>query len=131
MSIQQELYPFSTQNSQAIPLDVIDPLAHITNALTTTFANVTIPSDWEICTLYSDVDAYVDMAPGAYGTPVDGTSYADLLFLPSKFVVTARIKPGTIRVRAVIGAGRIQIQHIQKWAALALPRQIAQKLPGG
>ena len=123
---EKELYPFSTEDSKAIPLDVIRPLGMIKVAITA-LANtaLTIPVGWKVVSFYSNVGCFVQFASATIPTPpVANTSYADTLFVPPNCLVMATVLEGVARVVSAEGvAGYLIAQNIQKWAGLALRRQ--------
>lgn len=126
--IEKELYPFSTEDSKAIPLDVIRPLSLFKRAFLAAGQTVlTIPVGWKVAAFYSSTGCMIQFAASSLvGPPADGTVYPDTLFIPPNCVVTATVLEGAGTVVSLAGvAGYVVVQQIQKWSGLALKRQIS------
>mgnify|MGYP000989359421 CR=1 FL=1 len=125
-----QLYPFSTAGEQAIPLDVIRPLSVIKKALAFTPTALTIPADWKLATFYSPFGCLVQFKAAILSYPdADGIEYADTLFVPPNCVVTSTVVVGEATIVPISTAANnfIIAQQIQKWAGLALERQLIKR----
>lgn len=128
MATAPELYPFSTQDGKSIPLEIVSPNGMIVQALTTSWSTVVLTELYNLSVIFSSVDLFLDETNTASGTPTSGTSYAGWIFIPANTAVTLTLPTASIKVRAVAGSGNLYINGIQKWAALALPRQYNTKV---
>jgi len=124
--VQDQLYPFSTEDNKAIPLDIIRPVALIKSELLAAGNTpITIPTDWKVASFYCPTGCYIEFAAATMPiVPINGVAYANVLFVPPNCVVTATVLPGVANINPVkSGASYIVMQQIQKWAGLALRRQ--------
>lgn len=126
MALQDEIYPYSTQNGDPIPLDIIKPLAVLPFTFSTAFTSLTIPATYVLSSLLSDQDVIIDFSNSLAGF-VSGTSYNNVLFLPAGVITIASIPTGVVKVKGLTAGGSLVIQALQKWSALALPRQLGTK----
>ena len=127
-AIEKELYPLSAEDSTAIPLEVIRPLALIKGSVTASGnTSITIPVGWKIATFYASVGCFVEFNAATLPTPpVIGTPYPDVLFLPAGIMLTSTVLEGAARIVSADGfMGYIIAQQIQKWTAKALARQVS------
>ena len=125
-SSTDQIYPFSTEDSKAIPLDIIRPVALLRKAISSTALNsLTIPADWAVASFYSPSGCLIQFVDTTLPiTPVDGTVYSNCLFVPPNCVVSSTCLPGAAKVLGLGGASFLIIQQVQKWAGLALKRQL-------
>lgn len=127
-SVSQELYPFSTSDSKAIPLDVILPKGCILKAIAANAAaSLTIPTDYDLVFIYTSVAVLIDFENTASYPLADATEYASAIFLPEEGTMTLRLpSTGAVKIVPLLAdeAGTVVIQNIQKWAALGLQRQL-------
>ena len=126
--VSKQLYPFATEDSKVIPLDVIRPLALVKKSFPAVGTSaLTIPADWKIATFFSAAGCIIQFAAVALpNPPVDNTSYVDALLIPPGCVVTSTVLPGNATVIPLTSlAGYVIAQHIQKWSGLALARQVS------
>lgn len=125
-SSSNQLYPFSTEDNKAIPLDIIRPLALIKKSISSAaLASVTIPADWTVASFYSPSGCIIQMVDATLpAAPVDGTSYANCLFIPPNCVVTSTVLPGAAKVVGLGSSSYVILQQVQKWAGMALQRQL-------
>jgi len=127
-SVEKEIYPLSTEDNRSIPLDVIRPLSLLKGSIAATGAtSITIPVGWKVASFFSNVGCFVQFAAASLPTPPTlDTPYADTLWVPPNFVVVSTVLEGTARVVSAEGvAGYLIAQHVQKWAGMALRRQIS------
>lgn len=127
-SVAQELYPFSTSDNKAIPLDVILPRECTIKAIAAnTAASFTIPAGYDLVFIYTSVAVLIDFGNAASYPLADATEYASAIFLPAEGTMTVRLpSTGAVKIVPLIAdeAGTVVIQNIQKWAALGLQRQL-------
>ena len=124
-----QLYPFSTEKGEAIPLDVVRPLGVLVAALTAnTAATVNIPATFSVVSIRSTIDAMVDF-DNAAGYPLTGP-YTSALILHKDVIQTIQL-PDTGNVKIVPinagEAGKVLINGIQKWAGIGLNRQLTRR----
>ena len=124
--IERQLYPFTTEDSKAIPLDIIRPLSLIRKSFPAVgVAPIAIPADWKLASFFSITGCFIQFELVTLVNPLlDGVNYADTLFVPPNCVVTSTVIAGVASVVSFNGAaGSVVAQQIQKWAGLALSRQ--------
>lgn len=125
-SSSKQLYPLSTEDNKAIPLDIIRPLAVIKKATGSALVDITIPADWSIASFYSAAGCFVQFGGATLVSPlIEGTPYADTLFVPPGCIVTSTVTPGVAKVLSMAGTSSVIIQQVQKWAGIALQRQLS------
>lgn len=127
-AIEKQLYPFATEDSKAIPLDIIRPLAMIKKSFPAAgVAALTIPVDWLVASFFSPTGCFVQFGSATLvNPPVDNTGYVDTLFVPPNCVITSTVINGAATVSSFnLAAGTLVVQQIQKWSGLALSRQVA------
>jgi len=125
-SSANQLYPFSTEDNKAIPLDIIRPLAILRVAVVVaTLKDITIPADWAVASFYCPSGCIIQFVDATLpAVLVDNTLYNNCLFIPPNCVVTATVLPGATKVLG-LGGSFLIIQQVQKWAGLALQRQLS------
>lgn len=124
--IKDQLYPFSTEDSKAIPLDIIRPLGVLVKSfLGAGVASVTIPAGWKTASFYSPTGCFIQFAAAVLPGPLlENVSYDSTLFVPPNCVVTSTVIEGVATIAALNSVGGyLVVQGIQKWAGLALARQ--------
>ena len=124
--LTNELYPFSTQDGQPIPLEIINPLASVYFAHTTTAASLVLSAKFNLSAIFSTEHCIIDLS-NTLSSWVSGTTYNDTLFIPKETIVLAVLPTATIKVRSFDTSGNLFIQGVQKWAAMNLPRQFTGK----
>lgn len=127
-SIEKQLYPFTTEDSIAIPLDIIRPLSLIKKSFLAAGTSVlTIPVGWSVASFFSPTGCIIQFAAAAIpNPPVDGIAYADALLVPPNCIVTSTVLEGVATVVSLAGVtGYVVAQHIQKWSGLVLKRQVS------
>jgi len=125
-----QLYPFSTEDNKAIPLDIIRPVSMIKSELLAAGnTTITIPDTWKVASFFCPAGCFIEFATAVMPiVPINGTVYANVLFVPPNCVVTATVLPGVATVNPVKpGASYVILQQIQKWAGIALSRQLGIK----
>lgn len=122
-----EVYPFSTQDGKAIPLDILKP-----KGLMFCIADPLIPK-----TLDLGAEAQVALIT-ATGTAIASFSdslsalvpefmYEDGLLIPKDTFVATLLLGRYLNVRAMSESCTVYVQLIEKWAGLALPLQFTRK----
>ncbi len=117
------LYPLSTQDGKAIPLDVVSPLSLIPFTLVAaTPKAITFPVGYSLVYLYSTVTCFIqfneNVLPAAL---VDATEYVDAMMLPADTIVTAYVGDGIEALNASVvasAAGVLYVNSVEHWAAL-------------
>lgn len=130
MTAPLELYPLSTSQQDAIPLDIIRPLAAVKLTVPASgVATFAVPADWKLGVFFCPEGCMIQFNAALLpNPPVSGTIYADTLVVPPNSAVTATVIPGTMRVTTLTGVlTYLTIQHIQKWAAIALEHQLIKR----
>lgn len=130
LTAQQQLYPFSAQNSQTIPLDIIRPLGVIVRDFAYEVESaIVFPEGMAVASFYSDVPCFVAFGAET-GFSVVGEAYnQDVLFVPRSTTIVSVVTAAHALVLPM-GAvsGTLIIQHIHQWASVALPREISKKI---
>lgn len=124
------LYPFATQDSQSIPLDIIKPTALMKRDFSNTPASITLTEAFRYSVFFANADCWVDALNDGSATPADGVVKTGWIFVPKDYLVTAEVVPGTMRVINAdldVSTGRLVIQGFVRWDALALPIQYNRK----
>lgn len=126
--IRDQLYPFSTEDNKSIPLDIIRPLGLIRTALASAaLSTIVIPSTWKLASFFCPAGCYIQFFDETLPSSlIDGTDYADTLFVPPSCIVTSTVIAGNAKI-LMLGAGTSYLvaQNIQKWAGLSLNRKLA------
>jgi hypothetical protein len=125
----KELYPLSTQDGYAIPLDVIYPQGLIKKSIPSSgLASFAVPTTFKIASFYSLEGCIVQFGNGTLVNPMaDGAEYLDSLLIPPGFMLVAAVTTGAGNwtVESLTGiVGTLWIQEVRKWADMALARQV-------
>lgn len=126
--VNDQLYPFSTEDGKTIPLDIIRPVGLLACSFAGSGAAsvVIIPAAWSMASFYSKGGCIIQF--GATTLPSglsNNTEYLNTLLVPPGCLVVSTLLPGEGRVFSLDGtAGQVFIQRIQKWAGIALRRQV-------
>lgn len=122
------LYPSSTDDGKAIPLDVIMPKELLFSTVPAgADIGIVIPADFFLVSIMSSVDVMIDLSnEDAY--PLASGVYPEGIFIAAGITYTMRLpSTGAAKVIPVVTgneAGWISIQNFQKWAGLGLRRQL-------
>lgn len=118
------LYPLSTQDGKAIPLDVVKPSTLVkADFVAATPLSVTIPADTAICYLFATKACVLRMAAVALpAVLVSGTEYANAIFIPENMPMTLLLEAGEAYVLGE-ESGSIYISAVEQWGALLQQRQ--------
>ncbi len=125
-------YPLSTENGDDIPLDIIRPLAVVKTVVPLSgVGSVEIPEDWQAATFFCKGGCYVQFNAASIPNPlVAGSVYSNTLWVPPSTLTTSTVLPGDASIVIADGeteASILVVQQIQKWASLALNRQITKR----
>jgi hypothetical protein len=118
------LYPFSTQDGKAIPLDIVKPLALFPVTINDGAVNdFTLPEGFELVNIYATMNCILRI--GATITAVvNETELSNSIFVPSDVPMDIVMVPGPCAVWGVAGAaGTLYITAIQQWGALVQANQ--------
>lgn len=126
--VNNQLYPFSTEDGKTIPLDIIRPvgLMQVNVPVAGFAASAIIPADWALASFYSKEGCIVQLGTATLnGALTPGMVYPDALVVPPRCLVVSTLLPGECRIISLEGdTGTVFIQRIQKWAGIALRRQV-------
>jgi len=123
-----QLYPFSTEDNKTIPLDVIRPVALFKLDISASgISSITIPSGWKVASFYSPGGCFVQFVAATLTNPlVSNIAHATTLFIPPGCIVTSTVLEGAGKVIPLSGSSTYLVaQQIQKWAGVALQRQLS------
>lgn len=122
-----EIYPFSTPDGKAIPLDILKPsYLGIYAFPADASVSFTLPEESQVAMFISTVPAIVSFS-AALDAFSSGQLLANTLIIPEKSIVASSILNPTFHVRGIAEAGTLYIQIIEKWAGLALIKQYSRK----
>lgn len=125
-----QLYPLSDNAGKAIPLDIIRPLGAIKWALPFNAAlPITIPADFALVSMFSDVDCVLDFTGDLVYPAADATAYESALIIPADTILTVALpSAGAAKLIPLSAdAGTVVMNCIQKWAGLGLQRQLTNR----
>ena len=115
MTAPSQLYPFSSQDGKAIPVEIAEPLALVKYTLVAnTKKDVTVPAGWVVGWLYSDVDIIFSHSDVDLPTSlVDGTSYANATFIPKRRPYMIKWTPGDSSILP-LASGSVYLMKIEQ-----------------
>lgn len=120
-----QLYPFSTQNGEFIPLEIIRPTGIISKSFTISgVSTIAFPATMQLAGFYSEEGCIIDFSNTLSAPLADGTLYSNALIVPPQMLVSSVILSPTAKVIGLKIPGVLLVQGIYKWAALALSRQL-------
>lgn len=128
-TLPKGIYPIATQDSQSIPMDVIEPIALIVSVAAEDEAEITIPAGYRVATISVDKETFIRFGQ-AIGSVVDGVINADLLYIPegSTITVAIPINETDCYVKAAsTNVGKVYIQLVQQWSSLGIDTQYVRK----
>lgn len=123
---ENQLYPFSTQDGQTIPLDVIRPLSLVVAAVAAAGTVVAFPAAVSVCVIYGSVDMVLDLEAAA-SSPLG--NHASALFVPAGTLITA-VLPDVTSIKAIPVSpqdGFISVQSVQRWAGVGTQTQLVRR----
>lgn len=122
-----QIYPFSTQDGKAIPLDIVQSKGFLFKSFTLTAASFTVPADKLVGVCFASESCLIRVAQTLPSSLTEDFDYSDTLLLPKGMAVTTVFTPGIYYVRGLDLAGTVYIQFVEKWVGLALERQFGRK----
>ncbi len=123
--VAPQLYPFSTQNGSAIPLEIVQPTGFLRLNLTGgTVKESEIPEGFEYCWVYSSEDDVVlKMGGSVLPDPiVEDTLYSDAVLIPAGIPIAIKTTPGDISLLSDINTV-VSFSFFLQWAALVQSKQ--------
>ena len=128
MSDIVDVYPFSTQDGKAIPLDILKPAWLFLHGFSPDASTSLTLSDANLIGVFISSESVIISFDAALDSPlVAGMSLPKALYVPKGVIVTSVIPSQQLHARAVDTAGTLYIQLIEKWAGLALAKQYVRK----
>lgn len=127
MTAPSQLYPFSSQDSKAIPIEIAAPLSVVKYALVAnTKKDIVVPASWVVGWIYSDVDIVFSHNDTDLVYPmVEGTEYTDATFIPKRRPYSIKWVPGAGSILP-LASGTVYMMKIEQWAALVQAKQTTQ-----
>lgn len=125
-STAQQLYPFTSQDKQAIPLEVVRPVAMRRINLTELIVkSITLESQFVVGWVWASVDSYIKF--GAPDLPSGNVEDIILraMFIPSHTIVSLVFEAGPISIMGQAD-GFIMFNAIEQWASLLQSQQLQQ-----
>ena len=123
----RQLYPLSTRDSVAIPLDAMSPLNLYKRTLVANDATqIDIPVDMSLVMIHSSIAVVIDFLDAGDYPLASEDLKANALYVPADTIMTIWLQEtGPAKVIPVLPdtSGFLVIQGIQKWAALGLKQQ--------
>ena len=120
----KQLYPLSTRDGNAIPLDAASPLNLYKKTIAANIATqVNIPVDMKLVSIHATIAMVLDFLDTATYPLADEDLKAEALYLPADTILTIWLQAvGPVKAVPVNAdeAGLLFIQGIQKWAAIGL-----------
>jgi hypothetical protein len=117
----ETLYPLTSTDRQAIPLDIVDIRGLMRESFTdTTGAARTIPDEADFLILTATEDCYVQFDMSAAAEPAEGDYQEDLVFIPggSQKVIARKDYTTFAVIRAGITNGKLIIEMGRLWQDL-------------
>lgn len=117
--VAPELYPFSTQDGQAIPVEIIKPTKLIWWSLIKNVAKiVTIPAGMNTAYALSSGDCLFRVGTPNFTSNTQDTVMDNTMFIPANTIITVALIPGAASFWPLI-SGNIYLSAIQQWASLS------------
>jgi len=125
MTAPKELYPFSTQDGRAIPVDIAMPVSLVAFSFTAnTPQGIIIPAGFTTCYVFASKDCILRLNNTALPAGlVSGTEYDNAIFIPGNLPMTLLLAPGNAQLLGGANAGTLYLNSIEQWAALHQPAQ--------
>lgn len=112
-------YPFSTQDGQAVPLEIVKPVSLIFwNIINGSDKTITIPAGYGSVYVFSSIACIFRNIDMAFATFVEATEYTKSIFVPANTVVSMQVESGTGHIFG-LGTGRLYMSSIEQWASLS------------
>ena len=130
-SAADQLYPLSTDNGVAIPLDIVRPLGSIkwTVASGGDLA-ITIPGTFALVSVFSNVNCLLDFSNTVSYPAADATKYESSFMIPADTILTLAIPSQGAAKLVNLSAevtGLVVMNCLQKWAGIGLRRQLERR----
>lgn len=125
MASTSQRYPLSTPDGVAIPLDIMKPHSFIRkafSALTPTVA-ISVPNGVEIMSITTSEDVLICFGAEAV-IPVDGVNYPNTVLVEASSRICIAPRAATFTMLGLQEAGIANLQFVDKWAGLALAKQL-------
>lgn len=121
MTTEAERYPLSTQDGEAIPLEVIRPRSFLRKSFTSEEASavLTIPDGVNLMVVSTDADCFIRFGTTA-SIPADGVLISDTLLLAREMQICVSPIADTFTIIGDTEAGTLNVQFIETWAGLSL-----------
>lgn len=124
MASTSQRYPLSTPEGAAIPLDIMKPHSFMQKDFTEVVsAALAVPDGIEIVSFTASEDCIIRFGAAAV-VPADGVSYPDTIYIDKDVRVCVAPRAATFTVIATSAVGTLHAQFIEKWAGLALTKQL-------
>ena len=124
MAAPVDIYPLSTSEGVAIPLEVVAPTGymflHFSDVAT---AVIALPATSDMIILNSDEDCILRFSNNLAVLPAEGIVVPDTLFLRKNMQVVVYPQQKFLSVRRLVLDGTLHIQFIDTWHGLALATQ--------
>lgn len=124
MASTTQRYPLSTPEGSAIPLEIMKPHSFMQKsfgAVVTAAQNV--PDGVEIMSITVTENCLIRFGAAAVA-PVDGVNYPDTVLIEADARVCIAPKAATFTLIGLTSSGTAYVQFIEKWAGLALTKQL-------
>ena len=124
MSAPLDLYPLSTADGEAVPLDVIAPTGYMYIKFSSVATSVLpLPATSDMIVLNADEDCIISFANVVADFPAERTFVPDVLFLRKSMQVIVYPQKKFISVKRLRLDGTLHLQFIDTWHGLALATQ--------
>ena len=124
MAAPVDIYPLSTSEGVAIPLEVVAPTGymflHFSEVATDVIA---LPATSDMIILNSDEDCILRFSNNLAVLPAEGIVVPDTLFLRKNMQVVVYPQRKFLSVRRLVLDGTLHIQFIDTWHGIALASQ--------
>jgi hypothetical protein len=124
-----QLYPLSSEDGKAIPLDIVLPLGVVLKALPANVHTIlAIPAAFATVSIFATVDCVIDFT-GSLSFPAPELLTSALVVHRDTVISALLPNTGNVRVIPLAAAefGVIRIQQVQKWAGIGLARQLGRR----
>lgn len=124
MTAPVDIYPLSTAEGTAIPLEVVSPTGYMFIRFSKTPTNViALPASSDMIILNSDEDCILRFSNNLATLPEEAKVVPDTLFLRKSMQVVVYPQQKFLSVRRLVLDGTLHLQFIDTWHGLALASQ--------
>lgn len=118
-------YPLSTSDGTAIPLEIMKPHSFVQKSFLQASATAAqpVPTGVEIMSITVSEDVILRFGAAAVAL-ADGVNYPDTVLVKAGTRVCIAPKADTFTLKGFTANGLAYIQYIEKWAGLALAKQL-------